>query len=82
MLAVRYHITHLAAINFRIFHLTDSYVCMSVIGKGRSGSKTLQNILRQLNAILLAHNVTLILGHAESTMNPTDGESRAVEILR
>ena len=77
-LAVRYHVSHLGAVNFRIFHLTDSYICMSILGKGRSGSRTLQRILRQINAFLLSHGITLVLGHVESTMNPTDGESRSV----
>ena len=79
-LAIRYHVTHLGATQFRIFHLTDSYICMSILGKGRSGSRTLQRILRQINAYLLSHGIHLILGHVESTMNPTDGESRSVGI--
>ena len=33
-LAVRYHVTHLGNTQFRIFHLTDSYICMSILGKG------------------------------------------------
>ena len=79
-LAIRYHVSHLGSTHFRIFHLTDSYICMSILGKGRSGSRTLQRILRQINAFLLCHGITLVLGHVESTMNPTDAASRAVEI--
>ena len=45
VLAIRYHISRRAAVSTRIFHLTDSYVCMSVIGKGRSGSKKLAFVL-------------------------------------
>ena len=78
-LAVRYHLSHLGETQFRIFHLTDSYVCLSIIGKGRTSSNSLSRVLRQLNAYLLAHVVTLVVGHVDSMMNPTDGASRAVE---
>jgi len=78
-LSVRYHISHLNGAQFRIFHLTDSYVCLSIVGKGRSSSKSLSRVLRQLNAYLLAHGITLVVGHVDSMTNPTDGASRAVE---
>lgn len=78
-LAVRYHITHLLGSQFRIFHISDSYVCLSILGKGRTSSKNLSRVLRQLNAYLLAHGITLIIGHVDSLINPTDGASRAVE---
>ena len=77
-LALRYHITHLQGSQFRLFHISDSYVCLSVVGKGRTGSKNLSRVLRQLNAYLLAHGITLILGHVDSLINPTDGASRSV----
>ena len=76
VLAVRYHISRRAAVSTRIFHLTDSYVCMSVIGKGRSGSKKLAFVLKQLNSMLLASDLYLVIGHVESSQNPTDEASR------
>ena len=79
LLAVKYHISHLKGVSSRLFHITDSYICMSIISKGRSGSKALRNILRQLNATLLSHGLSLVLGHVESTQNPTDGASRQLE---
>ena len=78
-LALRYHISHLGGTQFRLFHLSDSYVCLSILGKGRTSSKSLSRVLRQLNAHLLAHGVTLVMGHVDSMINPTDGASRAVE---
>ena len=60
----------------RVFHVTDSYVCMSIISKGRSGSVQMNRVLKRLNALLLAHGMYVVLGHVESTMNPTDGASR------
>jgi hypothetical protein len=53
---------------------------MSILGKGRTGSKQLAAILKMVNALLLAHGLQLILGHVESTQNPTDGASRAMEV--
>ena len=79
LLAVLYRVNHFHETNLRIFHISDSYVCLSVIGKGRTGSKQLTTVLRKLNAVLLAHGLTLIIGHVESTMNPTDGASRSLE---
>ena len=78
LLSVQYHISHFKSINLRVFHVTDSYVCMSIASKGRTGSVQMNRVLRKLNALLLAHGLYLILGHVESTMNPTDGASRSV----
>ena len=77
LLSLVHRIRRRSAANARIFHVTDSYVCMSVIGKGRSGSHKLQHVLQQLNAHLMAFNLYLIIGHVESTENPTDHASRA-----
>lgn len=60
----------------RVFHLSDSYVSISVVAKGRSSSAMLNRLLKILNAHLLLHGIFLILAHVESTENPTDGERR------
>ena len=60
----------------RVFHLSDSYVSISVASKGRSSSRMLNRLLKVLNAHLLLYGVSLILAHVESTENPTDAESR------
>lgn len=78
LLSVRYHIHHLKHYNVRIFHLTDSYVSMSVVSKGRSGSKQLNRVLRQLNAALLGFGLYLVVAHVESSENPTDEASRDI----
>lgn len=78
LLAIQYRVNHHHETNMRIFHISDSYVCLSMIGKGRTGSKQLTPVLRKLNAVLLAHGLTIIIGHVESTMNPTDGASRSL----
>ena len=81
LLAAQFHISHLKHKHVRIFHVTDSYVAMSVVSKGRSGSKNLSRILKQLNALLLAFGLQLIVVHVESSENPTDGASRNMEVL-
>ena len=73
LLTIKYYVLNLRLANVRVFHVTDSYVCMSIIGKGRSSSQKISWTLRQLNSLLLQ----LIVGHVESTKNPTDGASRA-----
>ena len=62
--------------DFRLLHLTDSYVCLSIIGKGRSGSRVLNRVLKLLNAHLLLYGIYLIMSHVESAQNPTDEASR------
>lgn len=76
-LGLKYHVFRRCASDVRIFHATDSFVCVSVISKGRSGSRKLNYILQQLNAVLLGFNIYLVIGHVESTQNPTDDASRA-----
>lgn len=82
LLAAKYQILHLHVEQSRIFHITDSFVGMSVVAKGRTGSKQLARVLKELNAWLLGFGVMMIIGHVESTENPTDGASRALAICR
>ncbi len=76
LLSVKYQISHLQASHLRICHLTDSYVCMSVVSKGRSSSKRLGKVLKEINAYLLAFGLSLVIAHVDSVENPTDGASR------
>ena len=76
-LTVKHCVSHLRCFDTRLFHLSDSYVCISVVSKGRSSSIRLQRVLRQMNAYLLAYGILLMLCHVESTHNPTDEASRA-----
>ena len=75
--SVEWRIRHLKEVHARIFHLTDSYICMSIISKGRSSSKMLKPLLRRLTSELLAWDIYLIISHVESSENPTDNASRA-----
>ena len=75
--AIEWRVKHLKETSLRVFHLTDSYVCMSIISKGRSSSTMLKPLLCRLGAILLSFDLYLIISHVESTDNPTDHDSRA-----
>ena len=77
MLALRWRVCHLKEIDVRFCHLTDSYVCMSVLSKGRSSSDMLMVVLRKVAAFCLCFGLLPILLHVESTENPTDEASRA-----
>jgi hypothetical protein len=68
---------HLREAQVRIFHLTDSYVAMSIISKGRSSARMLKPLLSRLAALLMAFDLYLVISHVESTENPTDHDSRA-----
>lgn len=75
LLSFRWRIRHLAEVDCR-FILTDSYVSMSIISKGRSSSDMIMHVMRQIAATQFAFNLFPILIHVESTENPTDTASR------
>eukprot|EP00438_Fugacium_kawagutii_P014167 Skav213280 [mRNA] locus=scaffold2944:203357:206395:+ [translate_table: standard] len=77
LLALKWRVTHLHESDVRFVHLTDSYICMSVISKGRSSSVMLTSVLKQLSAWALAFGLYSVQVHVESTENPTDEASRA-----
>jgi len=81
LLALKYQISHLGVAHCRLFHVSDSFVAMAVVAKGRTGSRQLGAVLKLLNAHLLAFGLCLVVGHIESTENPTDGASRQVAFL-
>ena len=62
--------------NRKLFHITDSYVALSILAKGRTSSFALQPIVRKICALLLGGSSHLILSHVDSADNPTDEGSR------
>ena len=76
LLGLKYQITRLHASNMRVFQVTDSYVGMSIVAKGRTSSRQLTRVLNQISAHLLAFGLQMILGHIESSENPSDEGSR------
>ena len=74
---IRFQLDKFKLSNARIFQLSDSYVCTSVVSKGRSSSAQLQRVLNKINATLLAHGLFIVMAHIESSDNPTDAMSRS-----
>ncbi len=77
LLSLKHYVTHQHVSQCRLFHITDSYACMSVISKGRSSSKILLRKLRVLSSYLLGFDFQLVVGHVDSADNPTDAVSGA-----
>ena len=75
--SMEWRIRHLREVNIRVVHLSDSYVAMSIISKGRSSSRMLKPLVSRLAALLLAWGIYLVVSHVESTENPTDHDSRS-----
>ena len=76
LLALKHAVSHLRVHDMRLFHISDSYVCISIVAKGRTSSTRLNRILQQFNAYLLSFGLYWIQCHVESTDNPTDEASR------
>ena len=76
LLGLKHQIRRFHVSDRRVVQLTDSYVCISVVSKGRSSSLQLNRVLKQVAALLLAHGLQLIVCHVESSENPTDFKSR------
>lgn len=74
--SMEWRVQQLKECHLRVFHLTDSYVAMSIISKGRSSSKMLQPLLSRIAALLLVHDLYLTVVHVESSEHPTDEASR------
>lgn len=73
---VKHQVEKLGFADKRIFQLSDSFVCISIISKGRTSSDQLSRVLRTINCLLLAHGLQLVMGHVDSFDNPTDKGSR------
>lgn len=65
-----------SCLNKRWLHLEDSMVCLLILTKGRTSSRMLQPLSRQIGAIQLATGSQLLHGHVGSAENPTDAASR------
>ena len=74
---IRWRARHGDGFNSRWLHLADSMVSNYVLSKGRTSSKLLQPLTREICAHLLAQNSHQLHGHVDSIENPTDEASRA-----
>ena len=81
LLAVKWRARTPKAIGRRWLHLADSMVCNYILSKGRTSSRLLQPITREIAAHLLALNSMQLHGHVDSLENPTDEASREADDL-
>ena len=75
--SIRWRARQTQASNARWLHLADSMVCNYILAKGRTSSKLLQPLTREIAAHVLALNSQPLYGHVDSIENPTDEASRA-----
>lgn len=75
--AVKWRSRKSSSVGCRWLHLADSMVCNYILSKGRTSSKLLQPLTREIAAHLLALNSVQLQGHVDSIENPTDAASRA-----
>ena len=76
LLGIKHQIQRFKTVDKRIFQISDSYVCISVCSKGRSGSLQLNRVLRHISALLLTFGLQLVMAHVDSLDNPSDRGSR------
>lgn len=76
LLSLQYQTSRHKIHNARVFHISDSYICISIVSKGRSGSRLLGQVLKKISAHCLAFGLYVVLAHVDSLDNPTDEGSR------
>ena len=74
--AVKWRVLKRKGSNTRFLHLVDSLVCLYAVNKGRSSSRKLMPILRQLNTYCLAFGLSPLLSYVSTDQNPADRPSR------
>src|SRR5687767_7001554 len=74
--AIRWVVSHPAAVNTRLLVIGDSVAALGALAKGRSSSLALRCILRPITALLLASGLSLRLAYIPSADNPADYASR------
>ncbi len=76
LLALQFQTSRFKIHDARVFHISDSYICISIVSKGRSGSRMLSQVLKKISAHCLAFGLFVVLAHVDSLDNPTDEGSR------
>ena len=76
LLALRHALSSPSSISARIFMLVDSAVAYYTLWKGRSSSRALLPVLRQINSHLLVTGASLQPCWIPSAWNPADAPSR------
>jgi hypothetical protein len=76
LLRIKHQVDRYKAVDKRIFQLSDPYICISVVGKGRSGSRQLNRVLKRIGAYLLAFGLHVVVAHVDSLDSPSGKGSR------
>ena len=72
----KHQVDQYKAVDKRIFQLSDSYIYISVVSKGRSGSRQLNRVLKRIGAYLWAFGLHLVVAHVDSLDSPSGKGSR------
>lgn len=76
LLALHHAVSYPSSHSSRVYLLLDSTVAYFSLWKGRSSSPQLLLVLRKISALLLAGDLSLLLGWLPSAVNPADAPSR------
>ena len=76
LLRIKHQVDRYKAVDKMIFQLSDPYICISVVGKGRSGSRQLNRVLKRIGAYLWAFGLHLVVAHVDSLDSPSGKGSR------
>ena len=79
---VKWLVRERKVVGMQVCHMIDSLVCFSAVAKGRTSSRPLNLILRRLNSLLIATDISLTLAYVRSKDNPADGPSRWILRVR
>ena len=79
LLGLRWRTRSAKRIFTRFVHLLDSQVALSVLVKGRSSSKLLNELVKKVAALTLAGSMMPTYGYVSLTWNPSDHGSRKWE---
>ena len=79
LLGLRWRTRSAKRIFSRFVHLLDSQVALSVLVKGRSSSRLLNELVKKVAALTLAGSMMPTYGYVSSTWNPSDAGSRKWE---
>jgi hypothetical protein len=81
LLALHWLTSYPSSHSSRVYLLVDSTVALYALWKGRTCSAPLLLILRKINALLMASQISLLTGWLPSAVNPADEPSRRSTII-
>jgi len=79
LLSLHWILSYPSSISSRVITLVDSTVTFFSLWKGRSSSPQLLFVIRKISSLLLAGDISLLLGWLPSEWNPADSPSRLIE---